>query len=247
VQGYDTRNPQGASPVFTNCASRKEIESSFLVGVHRRFPFTSVVVMQKTQIRIVAGSLRGRKLTVVVHAGLRPTPQRVREALFSILGNAVPGRPFVDVFAGTGVVGLEALSRGADGVTFVERDHRLANDLDANLKAFGVARDAHLVRTDVYRWAERWRPPAGPANVFVSPPFPDLEARPEDFERLLTSLQAKLPYGSVLVVQAEDAFDPAALPDAARWEGRTYGRNVLFFWEPAGASPEPVAQDSSSD
>jgi hypothetical protein len=72
--------------------------------------------------------------------------------------------------------------------------------------------------------------------VFVSPPFPDLESRPADFERLLTSLQAKLPYGSVLVVQAEDTFDPAALPDAQRWEARTYGRNVLLFWEPAGGA-----------
>jgi 16S rRNA (guanine966-N2)-methyltransferase len=188
--------------------------------------------MQKTQIRIVAGSLRGRKLSVVVHAGLRPTPQRVREALFSILGNAVPGRPFVDVFAGTGVVGLEALSRGAAAATFVERDHRLGNDIDAHLRDFGVARQGQLVRTDVYRWAERWRPPAGPVNVFVSPPFPDLEQRPDDFRRLVEGVQAKLPYGSVLVVQAEDNFDPAALPDAPRWEERRYGRNVLLFWEP---------------
>ena len=55
----------------------------------------------RTQLRIVSGSLRGRKLTCAVHPGLRPTPDRVREAFFSILGNAVPDRPFYDVFAGT--------------------------------------------------------------------------------------------------------------------------------------------------
>src|SRR5438034_4251135 len=126
--------------------------------------------MQRTQLRIVAGSLLGRKLTVVVHPGLRPTPQMVREALFSILGNAVPGRPFVDVFAGTGVNGLEALSRGASAATFVERDHRLAEGIDAHLRTFGVARQAHLIRSDVYRWAERWRSPEEPVNVFLSPP-----------------------------------------------------------------------------
>src|SRR5437763_7422056 len=98
---------------------------------------SSFRVMEKTQIRIVAGSLRGRRLTVTVHAGLRPTPQRVRESLFSILGNAVPDRPFVDVFAGTGVVGLEALSRGASAATFVERDHRLANEIEGHLRSFG--------------------------------------------------------------------------------------------------------------
>jgi 16S rRNA (guanine(966)-N(2))-methyltransferase RsmD len=189
--------------------------------------------MEKTQIRIVAGAFRGRKLNVVVHPGLRPTPQRVRESFFSILGNAIPGRPFVDVFAGTGVVGLEALSRGASGALFIERDHRLGNDIDANLRQFGVQREGQLLRTDVYRWAERWRPPQDPVNVFVSPPFPDLEQRPADFHRLIASIQTKLPRESVLTIQVEDNFDHATLPDADRWEARKYGRNVLLFWEPA--------------
>src|SRR5262245_18816871 len=120
----------------------------------------------RTQLRIVAGSLRGRNVTCDVTPVLRPTPQRVREALFSILGHAVPGRPVVDVFAGTGVVGLEALSRGASGVTFVEKDPRLVATLDQHLKSFGVARETVVVRGDVYRWAERWQAPQGPVTVF---------------------------------------------------------------------------------
>ena len=79
-------------------------------------------MLEKVQVRIVAGSLRGRKLTAVVHEGMRPTPQMVREALFSILGNAVPDRVFYDVFAGTGVVGLEAVSRGATSARLIEKD-----------------------------------------------------------------------------------------------------------------------------
>ena len=189
--------------------------------------------MEKTQIRIVAGSFRGRKLSVAVHPGLRPTPQRVREAFFSILGNAIPERPFVDVFAGTGVVGLEALSRGAGKTIFVERDHRLGNDIETHLRDFGVQREGQLLRTDVYRWAERWRPGTEPVNVFISPPFADLEQRPADFHRLIASFQEKLPPGSVLTVQAEDTFDRATLPNAESWEARKYGRNVLLFWEPA--------------
>ena len=188
--------------------------------------------MERTQIRIVAGSLRGRRLTVTVHPGLRPTPQMVREALFSILGNAVPERPFADVFAGTGVVGLEAISRGASQTLFIERDARLGNDIEKRLREFGVADKAQLYRTDVYRWAERWLPPPGPANVFLSPPFPDLSERPDEFVRLVTTLQGKLAPGSVLVLQVEDSFDPAELPDAARWEQRKYGRNVLLLWMP---------------
>src|SRR5207245_9301087 len=99
----------------------------------------------RVQLRIVAGSLRGRKINCHVSPELRPTPQMVREALFSILGNAVPEQPFFDVFAGTGANGLEALSRGASFATFVERDFRLAQDIDTHLKTFGVARDAQVI------------------------------------------------------------------------------------------------------
>src|SRR6476646_7986000 len=100
-------------------------------------------VVEKTEVRIVAGSLRGRKIRVGVHPGLRPTPQMVREALFSILGNAVPGRPFYDVFAGTGVHGLEAISRGASEAVFVERDAKLANAIEARLKEFEILRQGY--------------------------------------------------------------------------------------------------------
>src|ERR1700730_9459795 len=102
----------------------------------------------RAELRIVAGSLRGRKLVCTIHAGLRPAPQMLREALFSILGDAVPGRPFYDLFAGTGAVGLEALSRGARPVVLVERDYRVAAEIERHLERFGVAGQAHVVRAD---------------------------------------------------------------------------------------------------
>src|SRR5436305_12278453 len=111
----------------------------------------------RVQLRIVAGSLRGRKLICVVSDKLRPAPQMVRAALFSILGDAVPGRPFYDLFAGTGAVGLEAVSRGAARVTLVERDNRVADAIEQHAKQFGVADDTSVVRGDAYRWAQRWR------------------------------------------------------------------------------------------
>src|SRR5438093_4865036 len=119
----------------------------------------------RTEIRIVAGSMRGRKLSCHVNADLRPTPQMVREALFSILGNAVPDRLFVDVFGGTGVHGMEALSRGASAAYFIEHDMRLAGDIEKHLRAFGVLQQAKLFRTDAYRWMAAWQPPPEPANV----------------------------------------------------------------------------------
>jgi 16S rRNA (guanine966-N2)-methyltransferase len=196
----------------------------------------------RTQIRIVAGSLRGRKLSCNVEPGLRPTPDMVREALFSILGNAVPDRPFLDLFAGTGVIGLEALSRGASFVEFVERDVRVAGEIVRHLHTFGIADRAKVHRADVYRWAERWQPPGEPVNIFLGPPFPDLTQRPADLIQMLADLQQKTAEGSVLVLQSEKAWDAGKLVDSEHWEQRLYGRNRLSIWvkeAPSAAGGEP--------
>lgn len=184
----------------------------------------------RVQLRIVAGSLRGRKLTCNVSPELRPTPQMVREALFSILGNAVPDRPFIDVFAGTGVNGLEALSRGASSTLFIERDFRLGQDIGHYLREFRVAERGQVVRTDAYRWSALWHAPAEPVNVFVSPPFPDLDARVDDFLLLVRRLQEKIAPGSVLILQSEKHRLLDSLQDLDEWEPRRYGRNMLLLW-----------------
>ncbi len=189
------------------------------------------VMLEKTQVRIVAGSLRGRKLTVVVHEGMRPTPQMVREALFSILGNAVPGRVFYDVFAGTGVVGLEAVSRGATSARLIEKDPRQVNDIQKYAYDFGVGDKVQVLKADVYRWAERWIPPGkAPVNLFLSPPFPDLSEKAEEFLSLVHTLLEKAPDESVLTIQAEDGFPLDKLPNLPAWDVRSYGRNMLLFY-----------------
>jgi 16S rRNA (guanine(966)-N(2))-methyltransferase RsmD len=184
----------------------------------------------RTQLRIVAGSLKGRKLTVNVSEALRPTPQMVREALFSILGNAVPGRAFYDVFAGTGINGMEAVSRGASLAVFLERDFRLISELERNLDAFGIRDQTRIVRGDVYRWIERWQPPKEPVNLFLSPPFADLDDKPKEMLTLVTLLRERLPVGSVIVLQLEQGQFLEELPDREDWDERKYGRNFLFFW-----------------
>lgn len=184
----------------------------------------------RTHIRIVAGSLRGRKLTCTVNPNLRPTPQMVREALFSILGNAVPDRPFIDIFAGTGVVGLEAVSRGASAVTFIERDFRLIADLERHIAEFGVGERARIARTDVYRWIERWQAPNEPVTVFLSPPFRDFEQRLDELLNVIVQLQERMEPGSVIVLQAEDKAPLDELPSRADWDERHYGRNHLLIW-----------------
>jgi 16S rRNA (guanine966-N2)-methyltransferase len=201
----------------------------------------------RTQIRIIAGSLRGRKLTCTVSENLRPTPQRVREALFSILGNAVPGQPFFDVFAGTGVIGLEAISRGAALATFVERDFRLIDELERHLKAFKVGASARILRTDVYRWAERWLPPKEPVNVFLSPPFADLTGKTGELLGVIRGFQERLAPGSVLILQAEPAEMLAQLPDRDAWDERVYGRNHLLFWVRPGAETALQADETPAE
>ncbi len=188
-------------------------------------------MLEKTEVRIVAGSLRGRKIPVVVHEGMRPTPQMVREALFSILGNAVPGRVFYDVFAGTGVVGLEAVSRGASSARLIEKDPRQTADIQKYAERFGVADKVQVLRADAYRWAERWIPPGNaPVDLFLSPPFPDLTDRADDFLNLVRTLLDKAPDDSVITIQAEEGFPLEELPDLDQWDIRHYGRNLLAFF-----------------
>lgn len=198
--------------------------------------------MERTQLRIVAGSLKGRKLTCNVHESMRPTPQRVRESIFSILGNAIPERAFYDVFAGTGIVGLEALSRGATETIFIERDFGLATGIENNLAAFKLTRSGHVLRLDAYRWADRFRAPAEPINVFFSPPFPDLIKKPAEFSELVTKVFDAVADGSVITIQAEDGFVVGSLPPAA-WDARKYGRNRLFI----AVKGEPVSAGLLSD
>jgi 16S rRNA (guanine966-N2)-methyltransferase len=108
---------------------------------------------------VIAGELRGRRLSARPGPALRPTSDRVREAIFDILFSlgGVEGRQVVDLFAGTGALGIEALSRGAASVTFVERDPAAITALRANLEAVGLGEaeqtgEATVVRSDAHRW-----------------------------------------------------------------------------------------------
>jgi 16S rRNA (guanine966-N2)-methyltransferase len=172
----------------------------------------------------------------------------VREALFSILGNAVPGRVFYDVFAGTGVVGLEAISRGATSARLIERDARQVADIQKYASEFGVADRVQVLKADVYRWAERWIVPGkDPVNFFLSPPFPDLSQKAEEFLTLVRTLLEKAPDDSVLAIQAEDGFPLDKLPDIDLWDVRSYGRNMLLFYVVSRQAPPPPQEGESTN
>jgi 16S rRNA (guanine966-N2)-methyltransferase len=119
-------------------------------------------------LRIIGGRWRGRKLRFPASSAIRPTPDRVRETLFNWLGAAIEGAECLDLFAGSGALGLEALSRGAAHVTFVEQDAAAARELRTRLAEWEAA-GATLARTDALRYL------AGTAQrcdiVFLDPPF----------------------------------------------------------------------------
>lgn len=107
------------------------------------------------RLRIVAGSLGGRFIEAPPGRSTRPTAERVREAWFSALGDRVSGASAVDLFAGSGALGIEALSRGATTVDFVESDRRAAEVLRRNLRRLGLGERADLHRCDAFRFLGR--------------------------------------------------------------------------------------------
>jgi 16S rRNA (guanine966-N2)-methyltransferase len=122
-------------------------------------------------VRIIAGSLRGSKLQVFDCDGLRPTPDRVRETLFNWLASSLIGAPVIDAFAGTGALGIEALSRGAAFVDFVEINPVLAQNLQAELNRLKVADRAAVHCLEAISALPRLCAVRAPKLVFIDPPF----------------------------------------------------------------------------
>ena len=128
------------------------------------------------QLRLIGGDFKRRRLPVLDSPGLRPTPDRVRETLFNWLAAVTPGARVLDLFAGTGALGLEALSRGAAEACFVERDPRVARQLDSNLATLGVTARSRVVTGDAAAFLAGAPQPF--SLVFLDPPFrQDLAAR----------------------------------------------------------------------
>src|SRR6478735_3160550 len=120
-------------------------------------------------MRIVAGILKGRRIEAPSWEGLRPTSDKLRETLFNVLAPRIEGARVLDGFAGTGAVGIEALSRGAAHVTFVERDPRAVALIEANLAACGIGADYNIHRGDVL--AALRSPGAAFDLILLDPPY----------------------------------------------------------------------------
>jgi 16S rRNA (guanine966-N2)-methyltransferase len=167
-------------------------------------------------IRIVAGDFKSRRLKTPATTKVRPTADRVREAWFSILQRWIRGARALDLFAGSGALGLEALSRGAVSADFVENHRTSLAALNANIKALKVGDRTTVHRADALRFAEQLQP--GQYDVvFADPPYAgDLAAR-------LVAIFRINPFGRVLSI--EHSADEAIPGD----DTRRYGDSAVTF------------------
>jgi 16S rRNA (guanine966-N2)-methyltransferase len=190
-------------------------------------------------IRVIAGTAKGRKLKLVPGHSTRPIMDRVKEALFNILGTGVRGCSFLDLFAGTGSVGIEALSRGAERVLFVDNDRLAIRTVHENLEHTRLADRAEVLRTDAFAYLQRRNPEAF-EYIYVAPPqYKGMwKAVLLALDENLTHLQ---PDGVVVVQIDPREREDVALKALRLYDERVYGRTLLWFFErPAPDDEEPA-------
>lgn len=180
-------------------------------------------------MRIIAGRFKGIRIPSPRKGNVRPTTDRVREALFSILGSAVDRANVLDLFAGTGTFGFEALSRGASSVVFVDHDRDIARILGATAKALGIEGQVRILNLPVSKAAKHLREAGNQFGiVFLDPPYgeqvvPKLFAGPD--------LPSLLEPEGLLVVESEANAPECAAPSALRRSfSRRYGDTLIEIY-----------------
>jgi len=183
------------------------------------------------RLRIVAGKWRTRLLDIADVPGLRPTSERIRETLFNWLAPTITGSRCLDLFAGTGALGLEALSRGAAHVVFVEKSRKAAETLERNIDLVEAASAATVHRKDAFEFTVQNGP--GPFEVvFLDPPF--TADMLDDLCRLLDqgSLLAK---GALIYIEEDNAKPKVNLPTGWQTLRTKTAGNVRYSLLNAGA------------
>lgn len=181
-------------------------------------------------MRIIAGEFKGRTLKGPVAPGVRPTSDRLRETLFNLVDVEQPGCHVLDGFAGTGAIGLEALSRGATHVTFVENDGRATKVLEQNVTVCGVGTRCTIIRSDFSGLARRLGGNARFDLVVLDPPYdhPDVDAV------LVTAAHLVRPGGLVVLEHAKRRAVPTAAGGLVERRRVVAGDSQLTFYAEGG-------------
>ncbi|MDQ3931474.1 MAG: 16S rRNA (guanine(966)-N(2))-methyltransferase RsmD [Actinomycetota bacterium] len=176
-------------------------------------------------MRVIAGVARGRRLTAPLGPDTRPTSDRVKEALFSALALRLRGARVADLYAGSGALGIEALSRGAERATFVERARPAQDALSDNLARTGLVAQAVVLREDVAKALQVGLPGAPFDIVLIDPPYRVDPAELEEVLRLVTDVMVP---GGVVVVELGRRTPPPAWPERLLpRRTRRYGDTLL--------------------
>jgi len=197
-------------------------------------------------MRIVAGKYRSRILKSLKGNALRPTSDRLRETLFNVLGTNVSGSRFLDVFAGTGAVGIEAISRGATQVIFIENHAAAATLIRRNLDSLEIQNGAQILLFDALRGLEkiaaRHKPTDAPVDfVFVDPPY----AEKEQYDRVLGFLGAAsfLSEGSLVIAEHRRTHElPQRIGRLMQTRILRQGDAALSFFEHRAAEPDVIPE-----
>lgn len=180
-------------------------------------------------MRIIAGTLKGRRLDAPDWPGLRPTSDRLRETLFNVLAPHMEGSRFLDAFAGTGAVGIEALSRGAAHVTFVEQDRRAQGLIQANLDRCGVQDRYAIIRAGFNGAATRFEDAFD--VLFLDPPYGATELA----EALETASPLVTGDGLLIVEHAKSDPAPGQVNALVLTRDIVQGDSVLSFYRNSAA------------
>ena len=159
------------------------------------------------RMRVIAGKYRSRKLVAPPGTETRPTSDRLRETLFNVVASAVAGSVWFDVFAGSGAVGIEALSRGASEVYFVESAGRAVQAIRANLKSLGISAGCHIVDREALAALSLLEGRNAACDFcFLDPPY----RKAADYERILSFLSqsALLRAPGLVIAEHDKHFDP---------------------------------------
>jgi len=177
-------------------------------------------------VRVIAGAFKGRRLKAPTWEGLRPTSDKLRETLFNILAPRVPGARVLDGYAGTGAVGIEALSRGAASVLFVEQDRRALALVRANLAACGVEQGYTIESGEIVAALRRMPAGAGFDLILLDPPY-DIDHTRE----LLEAAAGCLAPGGLLVLERATRRDPEVPASLTRVRDVKSGDSTLTFFD----------------
>ena len=181
-------------------------------------------------MRIIAGEFRGRQLKTLRGLAVRPTSDKLRETLFNILRADVPDSTFIDCYAGSGAVGLEAVSRGASQVFLIEKDPAAVRVMEQNIAALGVAAQACVIRADVKAGLRQLEAQGVRADIcFLDPPYAALPQALRSIEWLATSSLIK-PGGLIILEHARRTPTPDHAGSWMRARLLEQGSSALSFY-----------------